>query len=93
MDMKSILSAHALKSLLKPAEIPAKNLCIGSDERLDSVPLLIFTEQNLAMPKPEIMPNSQLSYEKVQIKGTGNVLSLSDFETEAFSVGSAYGGV
>ena len=93
MDMKSILNMHALNSLLCPVEIPSETLAIADDERRDSVPLLIFTEQHLPMPKPEIIPTSQLSYEKVQIKGANNSLDLSDFETQAFSVGSAFGGV
>lgn len=93
MDMKSLLNMHALNSLLCAPERPAQSLGIADDERLDSVPLLIFTDQHLPMPEPEILPNSQLSYEKIQLKGTNNSLDLSDFETQAFSVGGSYGGV
>ena len=93
MDMKSLLNMHALNSVTCPIELPAQSLCIGNDERLDSVPLLIFTDQHLPMPAPEVLPKSQLSYEKIQLKGTNNSLDLSDFETQAFSVGGSYGGV
>lgn len=93
MDMKSLLNIHAFNSLVSPVERPNVNLGVGKDENHKSIPLLIFTEQHLPMPKPEVIPTNKLSYEKVQIKGANNSLDLSDFETQAFSVGGAFGGV
>ena len=91
MDMKSILNAHALKSLMKPTDTPNKNLATGEDEHRANIPLLIFTEQHLPQPKPEVLRPTELSYEKVQKNGTGASLALDDFETQNFNLGSTYG--
>ena len=90
--MKSIINGHALNSLLKPVNMPAKNLGVADDECLTSIPLLIFTEQHLPMPTPVIQPLNYSSYEKAQRPGAGNVLSLEDFETENFNLGHPFGG-
>lgn len=91
MDMKSILNGHALKALLKNVDTPSKNLATGEDEHRKSIPLLIFTEQHLPQPKPEVLRPTELSYEKIQKNGTGASLALDDFETQNFSIGQTYG--
>ena len=88
--MKVLLNQHALKSLLKSPEIPDVSLAVGEDEKRDNVPLLIFTEQHLPMPTPEIVSERMQSYEDVQLDGTGASLSLDYFSTDNFSIGSPY---
>lgn len=92
INMRALFNAHGLKALLRPVDNPNVNLGVASDERHDSIPMLIFTEQHLPVAKPEFQPFNQIPYEKAQRKGSGAVLSLEDFETENFSIGSIYGG-
>ena len=88
--MKELLNMHALKSLLKSPETPDVSLAVGEDEKRDNVPLLIFTEQHLPQPMPEIVSERMLSYEDVQLDGMGASLSLDDFSTDNFSIGNPY---
>ena len=90
--MKNILNIHALKALLKPVDTPNVNLGVSEDEKHSSIPLLLFTEQHLPVPSPEMQPLNQISFEKAQKPGSGVVLSLEDFETENFTMGTPYGG-
>ena len=92
MNFKSSLNMHALQSLLKPVERPAQNLCVANDEKHSSIPLLIFTEQHLPTPNPDMQPLNQLPYEDVQKPGSNGVLSLDDFETQNFYMGHPFGG-
>ena len=89
--MKTILNGHALRSLLKPVEKPNVNLGVSNDENHKSIPLLIFNEQHLPIPKPEIQPLNQIPYESIQKCGSGNILSIEDFETQTFDIGHPYG--
>lgn len=88
--MKNNMRIHSLKALIKPVEIPSETLAIGPDERHDSIPLLIFTNQHLPTVKPTAVKLNQLAYEDVQRSGTGASLSLDDFETDNFSIGTPY---
>ena len=90
MDMKNILNGHALKSLLKNVDNPSISLAVGSDEEHKNIPILIFTEQHLPIPIPEIEPIRNKSYEEVRLDGTGVSLALDDFDTQNFSIGSPY---
>ena len=92
MNMRNILNGHALGVLCKAVDKPAKSLGVGDDERHSSVPLLIFTEQYLKQPVPEMQPLNQISYENAQKPGTGNSLAMEDFETQAFYIGHPFGG-
>lgn len=88
--MKQMLNAHALKSVIKPIDYPDESLCVGTDERLSDIPILIFTEQHLAPVMPEIEKPKNRSYEDVQLDGTGGSLSLEDFPTDNFYIGNPY---
>jgi len=92
MNMKSILNVHALGSLLKPVDRPNKNLGVAADEKHASVPILIFTEQYLKQPKPELQTLNQVPYEKMQKPGAGASLAMDDFESQAFTMGHPFGG-
>ena len=91
--MKNILNGHALKSLLKPIDMPNVNLGVANDESHASVPLLIFNFQHLPVAKPEMQPLNQMPYESIQKIGSGASLTLEDFETDSFYVGHPFGGV
>ena len=85
--MKELVNLHALKSLIKPIETPDESLAVGDVEKHSDIPLLIFTEQHLPQPMPEMVSERMLSYEDVQLDGTGATLSLADFETDNFYIG------
>lgn len=93
MLMKSMINAHALNALIKPVDNPSKSLAVADDEKHSSIPILIFTEQYLTQPKPEIQNINDMSFEKMQKPGTGASLALEDFETQAFEIGNPFGGV
>lgn len=88
--MKELLNMHALKSLICSPIRPDVSLAVGTDEKLDDVPLLIFTEQHLPAVMPEMVTEDMLSYEDVQMDGTGASLSLDDFSVDNFSIGMPY---
>lgn len=86
---KKIINAQALKSHLKAPLMPDDNLAIGDDEKLDSVPLVIFRDQHEPPTRPVVQDRNQIAYEKLAVKGSGDTLSLDDFVTDDFSVGQA----
>ena len=88
--MKELVNMHALKSLLCSPVRPDVSLAVGTDEKLEDVPLLIFTEQHLPAVLPEIVTDNMLSYEDTQMDGTGASLSLDDFSVDNFSIGAPY---
>ena len=88
--MKELVNMHALKSLLCSPVRPDVSLAVGADEKLDDVPLLIFTEQHFPAVPPEIVTDNMLSYEDTQMDGTGASLSLDDFSVDNFSIGAPY---
>lgn len=92
MNMRNILNGHALGVLCKKVEKPNKNLGVAGDEKHKSIPILIFTEQYLKQPVPEMQALNEVPYEKMQKAGTGNSLAMDDFETQAFYIGHPFGG-
>lgn len=90
--MKQLLNGHALNVISKTPEKPSKNLGVGKDEKHSSIPILIFTEQHLKQPKPEMPSANSLPFEAVQKPGAGSSLALEDFETQAFYMGHPFGG-
>ena len=90
-DMRNIIIGHARQSLSIPVVNPSPTLAVGEDETHTNIPLLLFTEQHLPTVKPEVLPDSKLSFEDVQLDGTGASLALEDFETQNFNIGNPYG--
>lgn len=88
--MEQILKAHALQAVCKPVDMPNKSLAVGDDEEHASIPLLIFTNISPNIPTVEKIPGNMRSYEDGQMKGTGATLSLADFETDNFDIGTPY---
>lgn len=84
MEYKNMLNVHAFNCLSRIASIPDFRLCIGSAEKLDSVPLLIFTELSAPIQKPKFEDVKSLPIEKFGFTGDGNYVESSDFESNAF---------
>ena len=87
---KQMLGLQAYKVLTKFPTHPTENLAIGEDEVLYSIPLLIFTKQQLPTAKPVSYYDSKTPYEKLAVKGANDVLSIDDFVTDNFSLGRIY---
>lgn len=87
---RSMTNAFALKSLLKPPEMPETALSIGDDEYHASVPLVIFRDQHAPATRPVVVSQNSIPYEKMAAKGSGDTLSLDNFVTDDFSIGRAY---
>lgn len=83
-------NAHGLQALLKRPVFPAKNMSIAQDDEMSNVPLLIFRDQHLPMPGPTVDNPLYTPYEKAVGKGSGETLSMEDFETENFTLGDEY---
>ena len=86
MDMryKNLLNLHALNQLSVPISIPDKRLCIGEAERLDNIPVLIFTELNEPLQKVRLESMTKIPIEKMGLVGDGNYLTADDFEQDNF---------
>ena len=83
-------NAHGLQALHRKPVFPNKNLAVAHDDEMASVPLLIFRDQHLPMPGPTVDNPLYTPYEKSVGKGSGNTLSMEDFETENFTLGDEY---
>ena len=84
MKYKNMMNAHALNQLCVPVSIPDHRLCIGDAERLDNIPVLIFTELSSPMQKVRIEDLSKLPIEKVGLTGDGNYIDADDFVQDNF---------
>ena len=84
MDYKNMLNRHAFNRLPHVALIPDFRLCIGSAERLDSIPVLLFTDVTGPSQKPTFEDVKTQPIEKFGFVGDGNYVSSEDFESNAF---------
>lgn len=91
--MRPMQNAHAIKSMNVQVDIPARNLGVGTDEVLYSVPFLIYKNARLRSYTPVVATGVQVPYEKTAMNGAGDCVSLEDFSTESFSIGSPYAGI
>ena len=76
---KSYLSMLALKRLTKPATIPDIELCIGSFERLDSLPVVVFKEVPVSQAKAVTQDLIEIPYEKTGVHFELESLDMGDF--------------
>ena len=90
---RGIVNALGLKSLLKTPMNPDKALGVGDDEYRADVPLVIFTEQHLPAQRPVVVSPYSLPYEKTAVKGSGDAVSIEQFETADFNIGEPFAGV
>ena len=84
MEYKNMLNRHAFNVLPHVALIPDFRLCIGSAERLDSIPVLLFTDVSSPSQKPTFEDVKTQPIEKFGYVGDGNYVSADDFESDAF---------
>lgn len=90
---RNILNNIAFGVLAQPVQLPDYRLAIGNGEKLDSIPILIFTDYYLPQGKPMVIPVSDMSFEQVSSNLTGAKLKQEDFPTKDFYLGSAIVGV
>lgn len=87
---KNMLNVHALSALPRIPVMPSPALAVGEDEMRASIPLLIHRDAQAKIPAP-IMPDvMHIPYEQAVAKGSGDTLSMANFETENFDLGDAY---
>ena len=84
MNYKNMFNQFAFKNITKTALIPDFRLCIGQAERLDSIPVLLFTDVSSPSQKPKLEDVKTQPIEKFGFVGDGNYVVASDFETNAF---------
>lgn len=89
-NYKKLQNAHALRALNKNAVMPNPNLAIGGDDEMSNIPLVIFRDQHLKMPTPTLPDVMSIPYEKSVAKGSGATLSMEDFVTDDFQLGTPY---
>lgn len=87
---RKLYNAHGLKALSKPVSDPPAKLAIGGDDEMSNVPLIIYRGQHLPTPAPVVEHIYNLPYEKTAKKGAGDTLSMENFETNAFDLGSEF---
>lgn len=84
MEYKQLFNMHALKCIPHTALIPDFRLCIGSAERLDSIPVLLFTDVSAPSQKPKFEDVKTQPIEKFGFVGDGNYVDSTDFESDSF---------
>lgn len=85
---ESFLNMHALRALIKPPVMPAKNLAIAGDDEMSNIPLIIFTFQRSPELPPEMDKLTNKAYEDVAVKGKNDVVQLDNFVTDDFNLGA-----
>lgn len=86
MDLKykQMFNAHAVRQLPHTALIPDFRLCIGEAERLESIPVLLFTDFSAPQQKPKFEDVNTQPIEKFGFVGDGDYVSYDDFESDNF---------
>lgn len=89
---KPYLSMLALKQLIKPAEVPNVELCVGDAEKMQSIPVVLFKTAPVSQGEAERENYMKIPYEKVGSVGDYEPISNQDFCFE-FDLGTPLGGV
>lgn len=84
MNYKNMFNQFAFNNITKTALIPDFRLCIGQAERLDSIPVLLFTDVSAPSQKAKFEDVKTMPIEKFGFVGDGNYVEASDFESDAF---------
>lgn len=87
---KNYLSMLALGQLIKPADVPNVELCIGDAEQLQSIPVLLFKTAPVSQGIADREDYTKIPYEKVGSVGDYEPLSNKDFCYE-FDLGEPIG--
>ena len=85
---RQMQNMHGLRSLIKIPLMPPEKLAIAGDDNMQSIPLQIFMEQHLPAVEPTIEKIQNQSYEKLALNGLGDYVTLENFETDDFNIGS-----
>ena len=84
MEYRKMINGFALNSVNKSVDIPDSRLCIGSAERLDSVPVLLFSDFATKPPRVKFEDIQKKPIESFGRVGDGNYISADDFENDNF---------
>lgn len=84
MEYKNMFNRFAMSAMPKTALIPDYRLCIGDAERLDSIPVLLFTDVSAPPQKPTFEDVATQPIEKFGLVGDGNYITTEDFESDNF---------
>ena len=87
---RSMINAQGYNALAKLPVMPNPNLAVANDDEMSNVPLVIFRDQHLPMPGATMEAIYNLPYEKTAKKGANDTLSMDDFVTDDFNLGSEY---
>lgn len=88
---RKIQNVIAYKHLARNPLIPEYALATGDDEKLSSVPLMIFKDQHQPAGKVQMIDPKMIPYEKAAVKGANDHVQLEDFETHDFNIGDPMG--
>lgn len=89
---REMLNYQALSVLIKPPCLPDYKLMIGSAERLDSLPLVIYKNYMPAQAKPLVRATSDMPAEQLDPDFVGKTYEPDDFIQDTFFIGDALGG-
>lgn len=94
MSYRQVLDTHGMGALIKPPQIPDYHLMIGSAERLDGMPLMVYTDYTV--PKQVVSGWEQykeMTQEDIEQKINDNTLEVNDFNMNLYYLGGGLGGV
>lgn len=84
MSYKEAFNDLAYSQIPKRIKVPDFRLCIGDAERLDSIPVLLFTDIVAPAQKVKKEDVSKMPIEKIGVVGDGNYIDDSDFDSNNF---------
>ena len=89
-NYENMINRHAFRALDLPPIYPRECMAVGDDETHDDIPILIFREQHQPLSTPELTGAEWEKFEDDLATGSGIALSIEDFDTTNFNVGSPY---
>lgn len=90
---RNTLNAIAFSQISKDADIPSKRLCIGDDEILENVPVLLFANAHDVPPRAILAEQTEKPYEQAHEMLYEGSVSIDDFPTDLYYIGDAIKGV
>ncbi|MBZ4496129.1 hypothetical protein K9763_19515 [Clostridioides difficile] len=93
MDYRAIINNFAYNSLNNTPDIPDLHLMVGCAERLDSIPVLLFTDYFSPAVQNKAVVNAidYTPWEKVNPDLQGEKITMEMFPTESFYLGDVRG--
>jgi hypothetical protein len=90
---RNLINNHAFNQLPLTADIPDYRLSIGYAENLESVPILLFTDYYAPIQRAILPTYQQQGYENFIDDFSGDKITMEDFPTNEFWLGSSVVGV